>query len=137
MDIDLRALLDPSRPITIVGASPRPERPSHGVMARLLAAGFRVTPVNPTAGEVHGVPCAPDLASAAARGPLGVVDIFRRPSDVPPIVEEALALGAEAIWLQLGITSEPAREAALAAGVPYIEDRCIAVELARLSEGPA
>lgn len=132
MDEIIRDLLRPGRRITMVGASPRPDRPSHGVMARLLAAGFTVTPVNPGADEVLGVECAPDLAAAAARGPLGLVDIFRRPADVPPVVDEALALGAEGIWLQLGIVSPEARAAAGDAGVPYVEDRCIAVELGRI-----
>ncbi|MEQ8833610.1 MAG: CoA-binding protein [Miltoncostaeaceae bacterium] len=132
MDAIIPTLLTPGRRITMVGASPRPDRPSHGVMARLMRAGFHVTPVNPQADEVLGVECAPDLPTAAARGPLGLVDIFRRPADVPPVVEEALALGAEGIWLQLGISSAPARAAAEAAGVPYVEDRCIAVELGRL-----
>lgn len=127
------ALLTPGRRITLIGASPRPDRPSHGVMARLLQSGFPVVPVNPNADEVLGVACAADLAAAAERGPLGLVDIFRRPADVPPLVEQAIALGAEGIWLQLGITSPEARAATEAAGLPYVEDRCIAVELARLA----
>lgn len=132
MDDIIRTLLSPGRCITMIGASPKPDRPSHRVMARVMQAGHPVTPVNPRADEVLGVACAPDLAAAAARGPLGVVDIFRRPDDVPPLVEEAIALGAEGIWLQLGIASSEARALAEAAGVPYVEDRCMAVELGRL-----
>lgn len=133
MEASIEQILTAHRRVAVVGASPRPDRPSHGVMRALQRAGYEVTPVNPRAEEVLGVPCVPDLAAAAALGPLGIVDIFRRPADVPAVVEEAIANGAAAIWMQLGIRSEEAAETARAAGLPVVQDRCIAVELRRLS----
>lgn len=135
MDDTARTILTRHRRVAMVGASPREDRPSHGVMRYLLGAGYDVIPVNPTADEVLGVPCADSLAAAAARGPLEIVDIFRRPADVPPIVEEAIALGAQAIWMQLGITSREAAEMARAAGLAVVENRCMAVELRKLHAG--
>lgn len=119
--------------VAMVGASPKADRPSHGVMRYLLKAGFDVVPVNPTVDEVLGVPCAATLADAAERGPLEIVDIFRRPSDVPPVVDEAIALGAKVIWMQLGIRNAEAAEAARAAGLQVVENKCIAVEHRRLN----
>lgn len=135
MDTSIASILDRHRRIAMVGASPRPDRPSHGVMAYLLRAGYDVVPVNPQADEVLGIPCAATLAAAAERGPLEIVDIFRRPAAVPPIIDDAVALGAKVVWLQLGITAPEAAERARAAGVAVVEDRCIAVEHRRLGAG--
>lgn len=133
MEATIERVLTGYRRIAMVGASPRPHRPSNGVMRRMLAAGYDVLPVNPTADEVLGVPCAPDLAAAAARGPLEIVDVFRRSADVPPIVDDAIANGARVIWLQLGIHAPEAVARARAAGLVVVDDRCIAVEQARLA----
>lgn len=129
-------ILSRHRRIAVVGASPRADRPSHGVMAYLMRAGYDVIPVNPRADEVLGIPCAPTLAAAAERGPLEIVDIFRRPAEVPAVVDDAIALGAEVVWMQLGITSPEAAERARAAGLAVVEDRCIAVEHGRLIGTP-
>lgn len=129
-------ILSRHRRIAVVGASPRADRPSHGVMAYLIRAGYDVIPVNPRADEVLGIPCAPTLAAAADRGPLEIVDIFRRPAEVPAVVDDAIALGAEVVWMQLGITSPEAAERARAAGLAVVEDRCIAVEHGRLIGTP-
>lgn len=125
-------ILTTYRRVAMVGASPRADRPSHGVMRHLLQAGFDVIPVNPTVDEVLGVPCAASLAEAAGRGPLEIVNIFRRASDVPPVVDEAIELGAKVIWMQLGIRNAEAAEAARAAGLQVVENQCIAVEHRRL-----
>jgi len=132
----LAAILTGHRRIAVVGASPRVDRPSHGVMAYLIGVGYDVIPVNPRADEVLGIPCAPTLAAAAERGPLEIVDIFRRSEDVPAVVDDAIALGAKVIWLQLGITSPEAADRARAAGLVVVEDHCIAVEHNRLTGTP-
>jgi len=129
----MRDLLTRHRRVAMVGASPRPHRPSNGVMRSLLAAGYDVTPVNPRHDEVLGVPCVPDLAAAAAAGPLEIVDIFRRSEHVPAIVDDAIALGARVVWMQLGVHHPEAADRARAAGLEVVEDRCIAVEVARLA----
>lgn len=136
MDQSVADILSRHRRIAVVGASPRADRPSHGVMAYLIRAGYDVIPVNPRADEVLGIPCAPTLAAAADRGPLEIVDIFRRPAEVPAVVDDAIALGAEVVWMQLGITSPEAAERARAAGLAVVEDRCIAVEHGRLIGTP-
>ena len=132
----LKDILTGHRRIAVVGASPRVDRPSHGVMRYLIGAGYDVVPVNPRADEVLGIRCAPTLEAAAERGPLEIVDIFRRPAEVPAVVDDAIALGAAVIWMQLGITSPEAAERARAAGLAVVEDHCIAVEHNRLTGTP-
>ena len=91
--------------------------------------------MNPVAAEVLGIPSASSLAEAAARGPLEIVDIFRRPSEIPTIVEAAIALGARVIWMQLGLADAEAAARARAAGLEVVMDRCIQIEHARLLGG--
>jgi predicted CoA-binding protein len=144
-DEQLRALLVESRTIAIVGASPRPDRPSHGVLLALKAAGWKILPVNPAekalAEGVAGLPCFPDLATAAASLPEGeridLVDVFRRSEDCAAVAQEAIAVGARAIWLQLGIISSEAAKLAAEAGITFVQDRCTAIEVQRLKvSGP-
>jgi uncharacterized protein len=135
MDESIEGILRAHRRVAIVGASPKADRPSNGVMRQLMQAGFEVIPVNPTADEILGVECAPDLAAAARRGALEIVDIFRRPSDVPAVVDEAIANGAKVIWMQQGIRSPEGAAAAREAGLAVVENRCIAVEYLRLAIG--
>ena len=119
-------ILRDSRTIALVGASPNPARPSHGVMRYLLAAGYRVLPVRPLdCDEVLGVPCVSSLAEVDEA--IDLVDVFRRPEHCPQHAREAVAAGAKALWLQLGIRSPEAREIATAAGLDYVEDACTAV----------
>jgi hypothetical protein len=119
-------ILRDAKTIALVGASPDPRRPSHGVMAYLLRAGYRVLPVNPEAGgEVLGVPCAAQLSELPE--PIDVVDVFRRPEFCADVAEEAAAVGAGALWLQLGIRSAEARRIADEAGMDYVEDECTAI----------
>jgi predicted CoA-binding protein len=119
-------ILRDARTIAVVGASPKPERPSHGVMRYLLAQGFDVIPVRPAGcDEVLGVPCARTLAEIDR--PIDVVDVFRRAESTPPHAEEAAEVGAGALWLQLGIVSAESRRIAETAGIDYVEDLCTAV----------
>jgi len=113
----------------MVGASHRPERESHGVMRYLLAHGYHVIPVRPDCDEVLGVPCAPTLADVGE--PIDLVDVFRRPEHCATHAREAVAVGAKALWLQLGIRSPAARAVAEAAGLDYVEDACTAALHAR------
>jgi len=131
-DDALRSVLLAARRVALVGASDRPDRPSFGVMRFLLDRGCDVVPVNPLlAGrEVHGRRAVASLAEAA---PLGLVDVFRRSPEAAAVVEEAAALGAAAVWLQLGVTVPPEVAArAEARGVRVVMDRCPAIEWRRL-----
>ena len=116
--------------IALVGASPKPGRPSHGVMRYLLAQGYDVVPVRPAdCDEVLGVPCVQSLAEIDRR--IDLVDVFRRADATPPHAEEAAAVGAGALWLQLGVVSAESRRIAEEAGLDYVEDLCTAVVHAR------
>jgi predicted CoA-binding protein len=116
----------------VVGASSRPFRPSFGVFEYLQRQGYELIPVTPFESEVHGVPAVASLAEAAATAPLDIVDVFRRADATPGVAEEAVAVGAVALWLQLGIVNWEAARIAAAAGMPVVMDRCIAVEHRRL-----
>ena len=119
-------ILRDARTIALVGASPRPSRPSHGVMRYLLAQGYRVIPVRPLdCDEVLGVPCVAMLAEIAE--PIDLVDVFRRPEACPDVARDAVTAGAAALWLQLDIRSPEARSIATEAGLDYVEDLCTAV----------
>jgi predicted CoA-binding protein len=111
--------------IAVVGASPDPGRPSYGVTAYLLRAGYRVVPVNPLADEVLGLRCIGSLAELEE--PVDLVDVFRRPEHCGAVAREAVAAGAGALWLQLGIVSAEARRVAEEAGLDYVENACTAV----------
>ena len=115
-----------SKTIAMVGASPNPDKPSHAVMRYLLAHGYRVIPVRPLdCDEVLGVPCVATLADVEE--PIDLVDVFRRPEHCAGHAQEAVAAGAKALWLQLGIRSEEARRIATEAGLDYVEDECTAI----------
>ncbi|MDR3683519.1 MAG: CoA-binding protein [Geothrix sp.] len=130
-DDQLRAILTTTRRIALVGASNKPSRPSYGVMAFLLDQGFEVTPVNPgLAGqEILGRRV---VASLDEAGPLDMVDLFRRASEVGAPVADAIRLGAKTIWMQLGVVNEDAAKAARAAGLNVVMDRCPAIDMPRL-----
>src|SRR5919201_6601948 len=108
-------ILSKAHTIALVGASPKPWRPSHTVMRYLLENGYRVIPVRPLVKEVLGVPCVGSLAEIEE--PIDLVDVFRRPEACPAVAEEAVAAGAKALWLQLGIRSPEARAIASSAGL--------------------
>ncbi|MDB5412787.1 MAG: CoA-binding protein [Rubritepida sp.] len=125
--MDIRTLLLSTRRIALVGASNKADRPSFGVMRFLLDRGYDVTPVNPgLAGqEIHGRRVVATLAEA---GPLDLVDVFRRSEDAGAVMDEAVALGAKAVWLQLGVVDEEAAARARAKGVEVVMDHCPAIE---------
>ena len=124
-------ILRDARTIAIVGASPRPERPSHGVMRYLMAVGYDVIPVRPDdCDEVLGVPCATSLAEVDR--PIDLVDVFRRAEYTADVAREAVEVGAGALWLQLGIVSEEARRIAEDGGLDYVENACTAIVHRRL-----
>lgn len=128
----LRDLLARTRTIAVVGASADSWRPSFGVAAYLVRAGYRVVPVNPTAKgqSLHGEPFRASLADIGER--VDLVNVFRRPEFVPGVIEEAIAIGAPAVWLQLGVRHPGAPAQAQAAGIALVMDRCISIEHRRL-----
>lgn len=128
----IRTMLAARPRIAIVGASPSPVRPSHGVLVDLVGLGFDVVPVNPAADEVAGLRCYPTLSEAvAATGPVDVVDVFRLPPACPGHAREAVEVGAGCLWLQLGIASREAGRIAHEAGLAVVMNRCLAVEAVR------
>ena len=132
MDDDIRALLTGTRTWAVVGCSPDPSRDSHRIAALLQRSGFRVIPVNPHAGpELLGARCYASVGEIEE--PVDVVDVFRRSSDAGAHVDEAIAIGAAGVWLQLGVIDEDAAARARAAGLRVVMDRCPAIELPRLT----
>jgi uncharacterized protein len=134
VDDDVRELLTATRTWAVVGCSPDPDRDSHRIAALLQRRGFRVVPVNPVAAgeEILGERCVSSVNDVEA--PVDVVDIFRRSSAAGAHVDEAIAAGARAVWLQLGVIDEAAADRARAAGLRVVMDRCPAIELARHPE---
>ncbi|HEX2032641.1 MAG TPA: CoA-binding protein [Chloroflexota bacterium] len=126
----IRSILEQYRHVAVVGLSDQPDRPSYGVAAYLQRAGYTITPVNPTIRQTLGVAAVPSLEEAPP--PLEIVDVFRRPEHVPGVVDQAIALGAKVVWLQLGIVNEAAAATARAAGLTVVQDRCIFREHQRL-----
>lgn len=124
-------LLGRARTIAVVGLSGKRYRPSYGVAEYLQRAGYRVIPVNPQETEVLGERCYPDLESIPER--VDIVDIFRRPEFVPAIVESAIGIHAQAVWMQEGIIHEEAAARAREAGLEVVMDRCILKEHRRLA----
>ena len=122
----VRDILEKSKVIAVVGLSPKPERDSHEVAKYLQGQGYRIVPVNPRADTILGEKSYPDLASIP--GKVDVVDIFRRSDDVPPVVDQAIDIGAKAVWMQLGIVNEDAAAKAREAGLGVVMDRCMLVE---------
>lgn len=131
-----RAILDRSHLVAIVGASPNPQRPSYFVFRYLRTHGFEVYGVNPKYAEIDGVKCYPTLADfAREHGPPDVVDVFRKPSETPPIARDAVAVKAKAIWFQYTVINQEAIRIADDAGLDVVYDRCMKVEHARFSGG--
>lgn len=126
----IQKILEDSRTVAVVGLSPRQHRDSHEVAKYLQDQGYRIIPVNPKAEEVLNEKCYPDLESVPEK--IDVVDIFRRSEDVPPIVDQAICIGASTVWMQLDIVNEESAAKAEAAGLNVIMDRCMLVEHKRL-----
>jgi len=130
---DVRALLTGTRTWAVVGCSPDPRRDSHRIAALLQRQGFRVIPVNPEGGgEILGERVYPRLDAIPADADVEVVDVFRRSEAAGVHVDEAIALGATGVWLQLGVVDAAAASRARAAGLRVVMDRCPAIELPRL-----
>ena len=135
-DAYLRDILQGVRTIAVVGASPRRERPSHGVMGYLQRRGYRTIPVNPNAAgdAINGETCYASLAEVP--GAIDMVDIFRRPEAAGGVVDEAIATGAKVVWMQLGVRDDKAAAHAEAAGLKVVMNRCPAIEIPRLGLPP-
>ncbi len=122
-DQELKQLLTDATTIAIVGASSNPEKASYGIMQKLQKAGYRVIPVNPRETEILGERSYPSLVDVPER--VDIVDVFRRAEDTPGIADEAVTIGAKALWLQTGIVSEDAAARARAGGLAVVMDACI------------
>jgi len=120
---DLREILVTTKTIAVVGLSDKPDRPSNRIPAYLQSQGYRIIPVNPTLSEVLGEKAYPSLSEIPV--PVDVVEIFRRAEDVPPVVEDAIAIGAKVVWMQLGIINEEAAYRAESAGLGVVMDTCM------------
>lgn len=132
-DDEIREILSRTKTIAVVGLSDNPFRPSHGVAYYLKEAGYEIIPVNPKLQRLWGLQAYPDLLSVQRAGRrVDLVDVFRNPADVPPVVDEAIRIGAQAVWLQEGVVHEAAAAQARAAGLRVVMDRCAMKEHARL-----
>ncbi len=134
-DTEIKALLEETRTIALIGASDRPDRPSYRVMQSLQAHGYRVIPVNPqiTGEHVHGEFVFRDLSQLG--DPIDMVDIFRNSAAAGEAVDQAIAAGAKSVWMQLGVVNEEAAARAEAAGLKVVMNRCPAIEIPRLGVG--
>ena len=129
----LRRILRENRRIAVVGLSANPMRPSYFAAKYLKDHGYEIVPVNPRYEEVLGEKCYPDLS--AVPGKVDVVDLFQKPEQIPAFVDQAIAIGAKVVWMQLGIENEAAAEKARGAGLEVVMDRCMKIEYARLFGG--
>jgi predicted CoA-binding protein len=133
-DAQIKALLERSSSVAVVGASANAARPSKDVFDSLVRdARFTPTPINPTLAEIDGIAAFPTLeAYTAQHGAPDIVNVFRNPAEAPEVSREAIAAGAKAIWFQLGVVNDDAIAAADAAGLDVVVDRCLKIEIARL-----
>ena len=133
-DAGIAELLRTARRIAVVGASSNPARPSHGGFRSMVAAGYQCVPVNPNETAVEGVAAVATLAEAAAAlgGRIDIVDVFRRPEMTEEIAREAVAVGARALWLQLGVINWESARIAAEGGLAVVMDRCTAIEIRRV-----
>jgi len=134
-DVALKSLLDSSRTVAIVGLSTDPQKTSSVIAGILIDAGYEVIPVHPKAAEILGRTAYPSLAEIPV--PVDIVDVFRPADEAPGIAEQAVAIGAKTLWLQLGIASAEARAIAEGAGLTYVEDTCIGATTERLGNRAA
>ena len=116
------------RTVAVVGLSPKAHRESFGVAQYMQAQGWRIIPINPNASDILGETAYPSLTEAARHHTIGLVNVFRNSEDVPPVVDEAIAVGATAIWLQLGIEHAEAAQKARDAGLQVVQNKCLKVE---------
>lgn len=124
----IRHILELQRTVAVVGLSPKTHRDSFEVARYMQAQGWRIIPINPNAAEILGEKAYASLTAAARHETIGLVNVFRNSADVPPVVDEAIAIGANAIWLQLGISHEGAAQKARDAGLVVVQNKCLLVE---------
>ena len=133
---ELRRILGTCRTIAVVGLSPQWHRPSFFAAKYMQEHGYRIVPINPAAPQILGERSYPSVTAAAEAGvKIDMVDCFRKSGDIPPIAEEALAVGAQCLWLQIGVVHEEAAAKARGAGLDVVMDRCVKIEHARLFGG--
>jgi predicted CoA-binding protein len=130
---ELRRILKTNHTIAVVGLSADWYRPSYFAAKYMQEHGFRIIPVNPKYDEILGEKCYPNLK--AVPEPVDIVDVFRKPDDCVPIAQDAVAIGAKVLWLQLGVVNEEAARVAEAGGLEVVMDRCVKIEYARLFGG--
>ena len=124
----LAELIRRARRIAVVGLSRKPERPSHSVAAYLQRAGYTIVPVNPAGGVTLGEQVHHDLRSAAATGPIDIVNIFRRSEYIPTLLDQLLEIRPGLVWMQQGIRHDGVAQQLESAGIPVVMDRCLAVD---------
>ncbi|MGE0331742.1 MAG: CoA-binding protein [Ramlibacter sp.] len=132
---ELRRILGTCKTIAVVGLSPQWHRPSFFAAKYMQSHGYRIVPVNPAATDILGERCYPSVTAAAQHHAIDMVDCFRKSADIPPIADEAIAIGAKCLWLQLGVIHEAAAQKARDAGLDVVMDRCVKIEHARLFGG--
>ena len=133
---DLRRILATCRNIAVVGLSPQWHRPSFFAAKYMQEHGYRIVPINPAAPEILGRRSYPSVRAAFEAGePIDMVDCFRKSADIPPLAEDAIAVGAKCLWLQIGVSNEEAATRARSAGLDVVMDRCVKIEHARLFGG--
>jgi len=125
-DLEIKSILEKAKTIAIVGASQKPERDSHMIMQFLIRHGYEVIPVNPAFTEIAGKKCYQSLHQIPIH--IDIVDIFRKSEDVKPIVDDAIAIKADTVWMQLGVANDEAAKTASNAGLKVIMNRCIKIE---------
>ncbi len=125
---DMEHILQHYRTVAVVGLSPKTHRDSYEVAAYMQSQGWRIIPINPNAKEILGEKAYPSLTEAAVAERIELVNVFRNSADVPPVVDEAIAIGAQAVWLQLGIEHAEAAAKARDAGLRVVQNRCLLVE---------
>mgnify|MGYP002345527554 FL=1 len=125
---DIATILEHYRTVAVVGLSPNAHRDSFGVAHYMQRQGSRIVPINPNASQILGETCYPSLTEAARHHAIELVDVFRNGADVPPVVADAVTIGAKAIWLQLGVVHEAAAQQARDAGLLVVQNKCLLVE---------
>ena len=133
---ELRRILGTCRTLAVVGLSPQWHRPSFFAAKYMQEHGYRIVPINPSAPEILGARSYPSVTAAAEAGErIDMVDCFRKSADIPPIAQEAVAIGAKCLWLQIGVIDETSAARAREAGLDVVMDRCVKIEHARLFGG--
>ena len=125
---DIASILDHCRTVAVVGLSPKPHRDSYSVSRYMQAHGWYIVPINPNATSILGEIAYPSLTEAAQHHRIELVNVFRNSADVPPVVDEAIAIGAQAVWLQMGVVHDLSAEKARSAGLRFVQNKCLMVE---------